>query len=155
LGPIRTKSDFRIEVGAIRTFFVRDDSSQNRARFEGNIIMLPWDISQRCNPTQAKRPSVPLVNLDRSGRVKADTLEFFATKPGWHSPSDLRVDPVLGAIYPRFPDNKSIQMRLMRYSRLGILKRRRAGRKYFYSITQAGKKRLVYFWEKLGYLDQA
>jgi hypothetical protein len=117
--------------------------------------MLPWDISQRCNPTQAKRPSVPLVNLDRSGRVKADTLEFFATKPGWHSPSDLRVDPVLGAIYPRFPDNKSIQMRLMRYSRLGILKRRRAGRKYFYSITQAGKKRLVYFWEKLGYLDQA
>jgi hypothetical protein len=95
------------------------------------------------------------VNLDRSGRVKADTLEFFATKPGWHSPSDLRVDPVLGAIYPRFPDNKSIQMRLMRYSRLGILKRRRAGRKYFYSITQAGKKRLVYFWEKLGYLDQA
>jgi len=69
------------------------------------------------------------VNLDRSGRVKADTLEFFATKPGWHSPSDLRVDPVLGAIYPRFPDNKSIQMRLMRYSRLGILKRRKGRQK--------------------------
>jgi hypothetical protein len=105
--------------------------------------------------SKARRPSVPLVNLDRSGRVKADTLEFFATKPGWHSPSDLQLDPLLGAIYSRFPDNKSIQMRLLRYCRLGILKRKRVGRRYLYSITRVGKKRLVYLWEKLGYLNQA
>jgi hypothetical protein len=94
------------------------------------------------------------VDLDRSGRVKADTLWYFYSTPGQHASRDLLLSPALGALYSQFLENRSIQMRLLRYCKLGILSRERVGRGYLYSITETGKKRLVYLWEKLGDLDQ-
>ena len=43
--------------------------------------------------------------------------------------------------------------RSRRYHAQRLLDRRRRSREYEYAITTVGKERLVYLWDKLGYLD--
>ena len=86
-----------------------------------------------------------------SNTTKRDTLEYFAYNQGWHSPRDLEEggDPRLSSI--RSPEeSKAIQMRLLRYSRQGLLSRRRRNRGYEYAISMKGEDRLFYLCDKLG-----
>lgn len=99
------------------------------------------------------RYKVPVVDIDRSGTVKAQTLSYFSTYEGWYSAKELLKHPRLGRYLSKVPDDRAIQMRLLRYSKLGILERRKVSREYQYRITTAGEKRMLYLWEKLGYLD--
>jgi hypothetical protein len=97
-----------------------------------------------------RTPPVLPPKIDRSGRIKQRTLEFFLIFPGWHKPSELTSDPYLEVIYESPGISRKIQMRLTRYYRQGLLSRRRAPRGFEYSIAKAGEDRLRYFWEKFG-----
>jgi hypothetical protein len=97
---------------------------------------------------QRKFPLSPK-DAEEASAVKRDTLEYFAYIHGWHSPQELEEDPVLAG--SQSPDkSRAIQMRLLRYSRQGLLSRRRAPRGYEYEITMKGEDRLFHLWEKLG-----
>lgn len=77
-----------------------------------------------------------------------DTLEYFAYHPGWHASKQVEKDLMLGRL--KMPEqSRAIQMRLLRYSRQGLLARRRVERGYEYRLTTKGENRLFYFWEKL------
>jgi len=88
-------------------------------------------------------------DADPPGLAKKDTLEFFLINPGWHPPSDLKDDPVLGSLLPP-EESRAIQMRLMRYVRQGILIRRKASRGFEYKLTLKGEDRVFYLWDKFG-----
>jgi hypothetical protein len=100
----------------------------------------------------AKRNTLEFMDVDRSGRVKADTLEFFLINPGCHSVKTLNSDPILCNPYTPEVDSY-LQMRLLRYTRDGLLKRQKVSRRYKYIITERGEDRLFYLWKKLGYLN--
>jgi hypothetical protein len=89
---------------------------------------------------------------DLTGKVKMETLQFFAFSLGWHSPKDAYADPFLEE--PLYESEwRCLSIRLLRYYRQGLLRRRRRSRSFEYSITTKGEDRLIYLWEKLGYLD--
>jgi hypothetical protein len=86
-------------------------------------------------------------------QAKMQTLEFFLTFPGWHTPDELLKDSELGGIYFEDPASKAVQMRLLRYWGMGLLKRRNRSRGYEYAITPKGEDRLFFLWRNGGYLD--
>ena len=94
---------------------------------------------------------VPLKDSNAAGVAKRDTLEFFVFNPGWHKPVELDDDPVVGGLVSSHDDgSRSSQMRLMRYSRQGLLARRKTPGGFEYEITMKGEDRLFYLWKKLG-----
>jgi hypothetical protein len=96
----------------------------------------------------------PLTRKDseEEGAIKMDTLEYFVGFPGWHGPAELKDNPVL-ADSLLLKGSRAIQMRLLRYSKQGLLSRRRAPRGYEYMITMKGEDRLFYLWNKFGITD--
>jgi hypothetical protein len=90
--------------------------------------------------------------IDRTGSIKAGTLEFFIMNPGPHKALELYTAPLLASPIMQV-GKKSIEVRLLQYYRAGLLRRRREKRAYLYSITTEGEARLMYLWERLGYLD--
>jgi hypothetical protein len=97
---------------------------------------------------QRKFP-LSLKDHEEASVVKRDTLEYFAYSHGWHTPQELEEDPLLAG--PQSPNkSRAIQMRLLRYSRQGLLSRRRAPRGYEYEITMKGEDRLFYLWDMFG-----
>jgi hypothetical protein len=88
--------------------------------------------------------------VDRSGRIKQHTLESFLLHSGWHKPNELVDDPALGVMWEPAASSRKIQMRLTRYTRQGLLSRRKARRGYEYSLARGGENRLMYLWQKFG-----
>ena len=92
-------------------------------------------------------PRYPISSDEELGEAKIATLEYFARRPGWHAASVLKEDSQIGTI--RFvEDSRAIQMRLLRYVRQGLLRRRRKHVGYEYTITMKGEDYLFYLWEK-------
>ena len=96
-----------------------------------------------------KRFPVSSEELDISGAVKKQTLEYFLLHPGWHKAMELRDDPELASLIPK-EQSRAMQMRLVRYVRQGLLSRKRAARGYEYQMTVKGEDRLFYLWDKFG-----
>ncbi|MFQ5969418.1 MAG: hypothetical protein ACE5J2_02855 [Nitrososphaerales archaeon] len=90
---------------------------------------------------------------DLTGKLKINTLEFFAFNHGWHSSKVLYCNPVLRGLYFVGSGWRCLSMRLLRYYRDGLLLRRRGSRSFEYCITWKGEDRLIHLWKKLGYLD--
>lgn len=102
-----------------------------------------------------RRYSFPYVKPDRSGRIKAQTLEYFVNHPSSHTATELLGDPVLGNKLARDRGDKALRIRLLRYARQGLLRREWDSGEYQYSITSSGEKRLIHLWERVGLLDSA
>lgn len=100
--------------------------------------------------SKSRRYPVLLEPIDRTGRVKADTLEFFVRKSEPCTAKELYKDSYLTP--PLRNGGRSVEIRLLKYCRMGLLLRERNGRAYRYSITTEGETRLMYLWERLGYL---
>ncbi len=112
--------------------------------------MLP---SQRSTALKAiRRFPVPRFGVDRTGATKSRSLEFFALDTSWHSAREFCSSPIANE-FLGLEALKTVEMRLLRYSRAGLVKRRRRKRGYEYSISLLGEERLVYLWERLGYLN--
>ena len=90
---------------------------------------------------------------DRSGKVKMETLEYFHSHPGGHSATDMLEDPVIGAKPTNDGGNTALRIRLMRYTRQGLLKRIWDMGEYRYDISEIGEKRLIHLWEHQGLLN--
>lgn len=89
----------------------------------------------------------------KANEAKMLTLEFFLVFPGWHTAKELIRDPVVGSIYSADGTTRAVQMRLMRYSSMGLLERQREQGEYRYAITSKGEDRLFFLWGKYGHLD--
>jgi len=102
-----------------------------------------------------RRYPFPSIEPDRSGKVAALTLEYFVSHPASHTATELTEDPTLGNTLARDMGDKALMVRLLRYSRQGLLRRKREGGQYRYEITRRGEKRMIYLWERSGLLDPA
>lgn len=71
--------------------------------------------------------------------------------------TEIADDPHLGNLFSSnlHPDQRAVQMRLMRYARQGILQKRKSesGKGFEYRITERGEQRLYYLYEKFGDFD--
>jgi hypothetical protein len=98
---------------------------------------------------------IPLEDVDLSGRVKMETLEAVLLEQlshDWCTPKRLNEETILGAnLYQS--EWRCISIRLLRYYRQGLLRRRRKGRTYEYQISEKGEDRLLYLWKKFKCLD--
>ena len=76
------------------------------------------------------------VDVDLSGKVKMETLEkvfLGEVTNGWCTAKDLFEYTILGAhLYQS--EWRSISIRLLRYYRAGLLRRRRKGRRFEYRL---------------------
>lgn len=97
---------------------------------------------------------MPRFEVDRTGATKARTLEFFALDQSWYSAKEFCTSPTANE-FLGLEALKTVEMRLLRYARVGLLKRRTRERGYEYSISLLGEERLVYLWERLGYLNES
>jgi hypothetical protein len=81
-----------------------------------------------------------------------ETLEYFLLNPGWSHTWTIRLSPELSSVVMGEEESHAIQMRILRYSRQGLLERRKSSghRGFEYSITIKGEDRLFYLWEKMG-----
>ena len=91
------------------------------------------------------------MNVDRSGKIKAMTLELFIFPilRDWRSAKELYDSSFFEAL-PYQSNWRSMSMRLLRYYRQGLLERKRYGRCYKYKLTFHGERRLNHLWEKFG-----
>jgi hypothetical protein len=102
----------------------------------------------------------PYLPREPAGRVKLETLEFFAYSAGWHRPAELRQDILAPKGDLLVQGTRRVEVRLLRYTRMGLLERRRASeshagtRGYEYRLTLKGEKRLLYIWKDMGFLNQ-
>ncbi len=95
-------------------------------------------------------PSLPSRGFNES---KMATLAYFAVTPGWHSQAQVKNDQLASDLERLFPRMKSVSMRLLRYTKQGLLMRRRGKRGYEYAITMRGEERLLHLWRSKGLLD--
>lgn len=100
-----------------------------------------------------RRYPFPWVKPDKSGRVAAQTLEYFVHHPTSHTATELLTNPVLGNMLARDRGDRALRIRLLRYARQGLLSRWWVSGEYRYKITRSGENRLIYFWERAGLLD--
>jgi hypothetical protein len=106
------------------------------------------------NPEMTERRyPFPYVKPDRSGRVAAQTLEYFVHDPTSHAVTELLRDPILGNMLAKDSGDKALRVRLLRYTRQGLLSRKWESGEYRYKITRPGENRLIYLWERAGLLD--
>lgn len=97
-----------------------------------------------------------LVDSDRSGRVKMETLEtvyLVQSFKKWCTAEDV----LEFLSTPPFDSGKrGVSMRLLRYKRQGLLIRRKwEGRLTEYKLSEKGEDRLIYFWKKFNLLEPA
>lgn len=98
-----------------------------------------------------------LMDVDRSGRVKMDTLEtvyLVQSFKDWCTVEDVYLELEYVAASPFESGRRGVSMRLLRYKRQGLLIRRKiGGRLTEYKLSQKGENRLIYFWKKFNLLD--
>lgn|GEM_PF-5153250 len=95
-----------------------------------------------------KRFPYPAPFVDRTGKVKRDTLEYFLIHPGLHTPQELNADSYLGSANET--GEAALQMRLLRYVAMGLLAREKVSRAWGYALTMRGEDRLLWLWDKFG-----
>jgi hypothetical protein len=100
---------------------------------------------------------LPIMEVDRSGRIKCKTLEILLFKKyesgyDWFSAKELLSDSVF-QLYPYLSGWRCLSMRLLRYTRQGLLERIKIGRCFKYRLTRRGEDRLEYLWNKFGMLS--
>lgn len=100
-----------------------------------------------------RRYPFPPYDLDQASIVRLRTLEFFVFNEGWHTAEELRGDVVLGKWEPLFPRSMAVQIRFLRYTRSGLLERKRRGHHYEYAITMKGERRWIYLLRSRGLLE--
>lgn len=100
-----------------------------------------------------RRYPIPRVKPDRSGRIAAETLQYFVAHPGPHTATEVLRDRVVGKRPLADGGEKGIRMNLLHYSRQGLLRRERKGREYRYQITKSGENRLIFLWDRMGLTD--
>jgi hypothetical protein len=106
------------------------------------------------NPEKTERRyPFPYVKSDRSGRVAAQTLEYFVQHPTSHAVTELLRDPILGNMLAKDRGDKALRVRLLRYTRQGLLSREWESGEYRYKITRPGENRLIHLWGRAGLLD--
>lgn len=92
------------------------------------------------------------MDIDRSGRVKMDTLEIVylvQSVEDWCTVEDVYQELEEMATSPFESGRRGVSMRLLRYKRQGLLIRRKiGGRLTEYKLSQKGEDRLIYFWKK-------
>jgi hypothetical protein len=106
----------------------------------------------KCRRYPRKYP-YPAYDVDHSGLVKLRTLEFFVLNEGWHTPEGFRSDASLDKWEDIFPYSKAVQMRFLRYTRLGLLERKKVSRNYEYEITMRGEQRWIHMSRRRGLLE--
>ena len=99
----------------------------------------------------------PIMQVDRSGRIKQKTLESllflkYSNPTEWFSPKGLLSDSEF-ARYPYLSGWRCISQRLLRYTRQGPLERKKFGRCFKYRLTRRGEDRLEYLWKKFQLLS--
>jgi hypothetical protein len=100
-----------------------------------------------------RRYPFPSYDPEQSSIVKLKSLEFFVFNEGWHTAEELREKVLFEKWQPIFPLSKAIPTRFLRYTRSGLLERRRRGHHYEYAITMKGEKRWIYFLRRRGLLE--
>jgi len=85
--------------------------------------------------------------------AKLQTLEYFVLTPGWHSAEEVQNDSLASRWEGAAPESRSVKMRLLRYSRMGLLAKTKVGRRWEYSVTTKGEERLLHLWRAGGLLD--
>ena len=98
-------------------------------------------------------PYPPSYRVDRSGYVKLRTLESFVLGEPWQTCKSFLDDVTSEKLESLFPHTATVQMRFIRYTRAGLLERRRVGKEYEYGITVKGEKRWIFLAGKMGLLD--
>lgn len=100
---------------------------------------------------------ISLEGIDRSGRVKMDTLEIVylvQSYKGWCTAEDAYRELAYFAASPFASGRRGVSMRLLRYKRQGLLIRIKIeGRLTEYKLSQKGEDRLIYFWKKFSLLS--
>lgn len=97
-----------------------------------------------------RRYSRPIIDVDRSGMIKLSTLQSLIFE--WKSAKELGKNPLFLS-NPYRSGWRCLSIRLLRYTREGLLQRRRVGRCYEYKISLKGEDRLCYLWDKFGSLS--
>ena len=101
-----------------------------------------------------KRYPFPVWDVDRTGNVKRRTLEFFVFNEGWHTAERIRREPGLDTWEDIYPDTRAVSIRLLRYTRAGLLQRREIRPHWYeYTITMEGERRWMFLAKKFGLLD--
>lgn len=118
------------------------------------LILTCREMPGNIEKTERRYP-FPSFEPDRSGEVAALTLKYFVTHPTSHTATELTKDPILGNMLARDRGDRALRVRLLRYSRHGLLRRKRERGEYHYEITKFGENRLIYLWERAGLLDPA
>jgi hypothetical protein len=96
--------------------------------------------------------------LDVSGKIKMNTLREVQMWELGHNKGctarDLHENTVLGA-GAKVSEWRYIAMRLLRYYRMGLLKRKKYFGEYQYTLSKKGENRLIFFWTKFSLLEPA
>lgn len=101
-----------------------------------------------------KKYPFPTYEVDLSGGVMLNTLEHFAHTTRWHTKKQFLRDPMVADWEIPTP-GKRVNVRLLRYTRAGLLsRRRREGRyEYEYRLSPKGEDRYIYILKSGGLLD--
>jgi hypothetical protein len=103
-----------------------------------------------------KKPTFPTFEVDLSGDIMMKTLEHFAFTRKWHTKEQFLRDPAVAEWENPTPGTR-INVRLLRYTRAGLLSRRRNKLKhqYEYRLSPKGEDRYIYMLKDRGLLDPA
>jgi len=101
-----------------------------------------------------KKYPFPTFEVDLSGDIMLNTLEHFAFTNEWNTKKQFLEDPVVAGWENPEPGTR-VNVRLMRYTRAGLLQRRRSGGKYEYEyrLSPKGLNRYVFMLKSRGLLD--
>jgi hypothetical protein len=113
-------------------------------------LRMKAEITSSRSGIRRRSPPTP---RDRSGRVKFFTL-LSICEAGWVTVKDvlgkIELGTYLELFLNRLPKEKALSVALMRYSREGLLERRRVGRRYQYRVSPKGFARINYLHQRLG-----
>lgn len=103
-----------------------------------------------------KKLKFPTFEVDLSGDIMIKTLEHFAFTRKWHTKEQFLADPAVAEWENPTPGTR-VNVRLLRYTRAGLLNRRRnEGRyEYEYRLSPKGVDRYIYMLKDRGLLNPA
>jgi hypothetical protein len=103
-----------------------------------------------------KKYSFPTFKVDLSGAIMLQTLEHFAFTSGWSTKKQFLEDPTVAA-WENPTSGTRVNVRFLRYTRAGLLQRRRTGGRYEYEyrLSSKGVDRYVFMLKSGHLLDPA
>jgi len=103
-----------------------------------------------------KKDRFPTFEVDVSGTVMLNTLEYYAFVDGWSTKKQFLEDPIVAGWENPLPGTRA-NVRFLRYTRAGLLSRRRTEAKYEfeYKLTPKGLDRYEWLLKSRGLLNPA